>query len=428
MKIAITSDLHLKTGAGDALKIQAQKKGQTSAKTQLQNPERFNALKNILERLLQKNVRHLIIAGDLFDAESQNYSIFDRLCMEEEYRGINFYIIPGNHDPAIDPKYFTAENIKVFNQPKIVTFGDSKVKFFFVPYMHGKSMGEVIASYSGKSGNKYNLNGGNQQDSKTSGPGLPNQGGTDTDFSDAGPADSSLPPGTDFSGTGLKGTWVLIGHGDYLSGIKEPNTYEKGIYMPLARSDIEYYAPAKVILGHIHKKMGIGKVLYPGSPCGMDINETGKRSFILLDLNDLGISEETVDTDVIFLSESLVVIPAEDESGYIRDRIAELVKKWGLGKEEISKARVRLKVSGYTSDKKELEKVIKQSLPAFTFYDGVGPDLSGVSVFNDPERISIVERVRNEIERLSGSGGKNSILQLKKDMVLEQALHIILKE
>ena len=47
MKIAITADLHLTT--------------------KKEHPERFNALKEILEHLRRENVPPLIIAGDLFD-------------------------------------------------------------------------------------------------------------------------------------------------------------------------------------------------------------------------------------------------------------------------------------------------------------------------------------------------------------------------
>ena len=114
------------------------------------------------------------------------------------------------------------------------------------------------------------------------------------------------------------------------------------------------YNPSKVILGHIHKKTGMGKVLYPGSPCGMDINETGKRSFFILDLNDLSITEKTVDTEYIFFNETLIALPTFNEFDYTRNKIKEIVKGFNLSKDEISKARIRLKVKGYTSDKKKL--------------------------------------------------------------------------
>jgi DNA repair exonuclease SbcCD nuclease subunit len=223
----------------------------------------------------------------------------------------------------------------------------------------------------------------------------------------------------------LIGPWLLIGHGDYLSSMKELNTYETGIYMPLSRTDIEYYEPAKVILGHIHKKTNFGKVHYPGSPCGMDINEIGKRSFLIMDLNSLEISEKTVETDYIFFNEILISLPTSNEFDYIKNKITDLINKWNLSKDEIPKARIRLKVKGYTSDKKKLESVIKEKLNSFTYYNNEQPDLIETSVFSDPERIDIVEIVKKEIDALEENLG---YIQSEKDDIIEQALHIILRE
>ncbi len=353
MKIAITADVHLKTGQ--------------------EYPERYNALKNILDVLAGEDIHTLIIAGDLFDAGSQNYAVFDELCRDKKYAGIDFHVIPGNHDSTMGPKYFTAPNIRIYSQPTLVSVGEMGPGFFFVPYIAGGSMGEVIAKHK-----------------------------------------SSLPD-----------RWVLVGHGDYLSGTRDPNNYESGVYMPLGRSDIEYYNPARVILGHIHKKMDTGKVYYPGSPCGMDINETGRRNFIVLDTNDLSIIEKKVNTEYLFFIENLLALPTSNEFEDIKAKITSFIEGWGLNSQEVLKARVRLKVKGYTSDKKMLEAVIKQSLEGFKFYNDEGADLAEVSLFNDPERVGIVERVKAKVESVCREYEYS--LQ-KKDLIMEQALSIILAD
>jgi len=356
MKIAITADIHLKADG--------------------KYPERFNALKNICDQLLIEGIENLIIAGDLFDIESQNYALFDELCKNKKYSNIKFYIIPGNHDLTLNQKHFTAENIKVFSQPCIANFNDCPTGFLFIPYTPGKPMGEIIAKYR-----------------------------------------QALPEG-----------WILIGHGDYLSGIrdiKDKNTYEVGIYMPLARTDIEFYTPSRVILGHIHKSVQLGKVYYPGSPCSMDINETGRRNFFTLDLNDLAITSKTVDTDYIFFNETFIALPLPDEFDYVKNRIAGIIESWKLSKDEIPKARIRLKVKGFTSDKKRLEKVIKETLSGFSFYNNEEPDLTEVCLFNEPERISIVERMKEKIDLLEENAG---FLPAKKEHILEQALSLILQD
>lgn len=351
MKIAITSDVHLRS--------------------KKEYSERYNALIDIFDQVLTDKIEILIIAGDLFNAESQNYSEFDELCKQVKYSEIKFYIIPGNHDSGINSKYFTAKNIEVFNEPKMLPLGEPPVNFFFLPYLFGKSMGEIIAKYN-----------------------------------------NTLPE-----------RWILIGHGDYLSGIQTPNPYEPGIYMPLSRADIEYYKPTKVILGHIHKKMNLGRVYYAGSPCGLNINETGKRSFATIDTNNLDIAAKTVTTDYIFFNETVIALPTTNEFDYIKNTISDMVKNWGISETDIPKVRIRLKLKGYTSDKRQLQRVIKESFSNFVFYNGEKLDLTEVSIFNDPERIRIVEKVKEEIEKLEWN---NKIT--KKGDILEQALHIILKE
>ncbi|MDP3260637.1 MAG: metallophosphoesterase [Thermodesulfovibrionales bacterium] len=351
MKIAVTADLHLKS--------------------RNECPERWNALENIINQMLAEGIKIMIIAGDLFNIENQNYSEFDELCKQNNQ--IEFYIVPGNHDVSISSKYFTADNIKIFNEPKILPLGEPPLSFFFLPYIPDKSMGEIIAQYK------------------------------DT----------------------LSQRWVLIGHGDYLGGSRRPNSYESGTYMPLCSIDIDYYKPAKVILGHIHQKTELGKVFYAGSPCGMNINETGKRSFLIVDTNNINIISKTVDTDYIFFNETLVASPTENEFDFIRNKIVDIASGWNLSESELSKAKIRLKIKGYTSDKGQLETVIKDSLGIIAFYNNEGPDLTEIAVFDDPERISIVEKVKEEIEKLEWNSGDD---RTKKDDILEQALKIVLRE
>jgi len=353
MKIAITADVHLKTKE--------------------KSPERWNALSNILDKMLSEDIKTLIIAGDLFNEESQNYSEFDQFCKNKKIidNQIKFYLIPGNHDPSIKQQYFTSGSIGVFSKPEIIKLGEPPVVFLFIPYQPARSMGEVIAEYK-----------------------------------------ESLPK-----------LWILIGHGDYMAGLRDSNPYEPGIYMPFTRNDIQYYNPAEIIVGHIHKKINLGKVYYPGSPCGLDINETGKRSFLILNTGTLEVVEKVIDTDYIFFNETLISLPTTNEFEYMERKIEEIIRKWNINKNEVLKARIRLKIKGYTSDKNKLLEITKKTLKNFTFYNHEEPDLTEVSIFNDPERIVIVEKLINEIEKMEWDNEITS-----KEDILEKALHIILKE
>lgn len=353
MKIAITADVHLK------------KRKET--------PERWNALSNILNKMLSENISTLIIAGDLFNQESQNYSDFDNFCKKTGYgeSRVKFYIIPGNHDLSIEQKYFTSDNIKVFSRPEIVTFGRETSSFLFIPYLPAKSMGEIIAEHN-----------------------------------------QNLSP-----------VWFLIGHGDYATGLHNPNPYEPGIYMPVTRNDITFYDPARVILGHIHKKLNLGRVYYPGSPCGLDINETGKRSFLILNTETLEIIEKTIESDYIFYNETLISLPTTGEFEYIKKKIDKMIESWNITKDQMPKVRIRLKVKGYTSSKTKLLETIKNALKNLSLYNEEEPDLTGVSILSDPERTAVVESVKDEIEKLEWEDKITS-----KEDILEKALHTVLKE
>ena len=357
MKIALTADLHLKQ--------------------QNTTPDRYNALADIIKKLALQDINNLIIAGDLFDKEAQNYSDFEKFCSIQQIKSenMNFYIIPGNHDFSINQNYFTLENIKVITSPLILNPDENSesVSFLFIPFTVGKSIGEVLSEQKDKLQN-------------------------------------------------LQSPFVLVGHGDYIAGLKNPNPYEPGIYMPLTRQDIDFYNPQKVFLGHIHKKVKLGKVYYPGSPCGLDINETGKRSFLIIDTDSLEVTEQTVETDYIYINETLIAIPALNEEEYTKEKISQIIKKYEISETDISKVKIRLQVKGYTSDKANLLKIIKENLVGmgFNFYKDEQPDLSEVYVLDDPERIAIAKKVKEEIEKLQWDNEYTS-----KDKILEKALKLI---
>ena len=63
MKVAVTADVHLKTKS--------------------ETPERYNALEDILNKCLEQDIDNIIIAGDLFDQETNNYGDFEKLCLKK---------------------------------------------------------------------------------------------------------------------------------------------------------------------------------------------------------------------------------------------------------------------------------------------------------------------------------------------------------
>lgn len=349
MKIAITADVHL-----------------TREKD---HPERYNALKNILEKITREGIDTLIIAGDLFDKTYRNYAEFDKIATE--YDHINFHIIPGNHDKMLDKKAIASENVEIYSSPSVERLDDTDLLFFFVPYRKDATMGEIIASKK-----------------------------------------DELP----------ENEWILIGHGDWGTRITEFNPLEPGVYMPLSQKDIELFRPLQVFLGHIHQPTDEEFVCYPGSPCGLDVTETGKRRFVIFDTETIDIESEGVDTDIIYFSENIVILPLEDEETYLRNKIKEIIKDWGIEEEDKPKVIVRIKVKGYTRDIRKLKQVVKEEFKDFRFYNEEDVDVSEVFLSENYELEEIAMMVAEKIREINWP---QELLQPTYDEILFHALKVI---
>ena len=334
-----------------------------------QNPERFETLENLLADLCSEGVEILAIAGDLFDSSLKNYSEFEQICRDPKYQDLSIAVIPGNHDPTIDGKKFVANNLKIINEPWLHKL-DGRT-FLFLPYQEGKTMGEGIEPFR------------NQL-----------------------PADK----------------WVLVAHGDWAGGLKNPNPTEPGVYMPLTRQDIEIYQPARVFLGHIHIPWDSPPIYYVGSPCGLDITETGRRRCLIYDTATNQVKPYTLNTPIIFLNESFVVVPVPDEAPYLCAQIKKRLDQWGLSATERAKTQLRVKVSGFSADKSGLRSVIEEAFAGFIFYEGKGPDLDSVSNSDDIDRQDIAEQVQVGVDLLDWPAGGD---EPSTDEILLKALHII---
>jgi exonuclease SbcD len=351
MKIAITADLHL-TSRDD-------------------HPERYNALRNILDQILEEKVGCLIITGDLFDTSLKNYSDFEELCTQEVYKRLQIYIIPGNHDADLDDSSIVAENVHVLSQPTILELDPEGPCFFMVPYAEGKTMGE---------------------------------------FLEAEVVSLHTRP------------WILIGHGDWSQGLREQNPYEPGVYMPLTTKDIHRYQPKRVFLGHIHAPMDQDRVHYVGSPCGLDISECGKRRYLIYDTESDDVEVNFVDTDVLFFDESFVMLPVEDEKAYIKNAIKQRIQSWDLTKAEKRKVRVRVRVRGFCTDRKKLVSWIKTSFRYYTSYKNEPPDVSEVSIGGGEDLHHIAKQVQDRIEQLIWREGND---EPTAEDILLAALNVI---
>ncbi|MFW6283102.1 MAG: metallophosphoesterase [Minisyncoccales bacterium] len=347
MKIGITADVHLK-------------------KNKKESPERYKALGSILNTLKEKDISTLIVAGDLFNKECNNYSQFNKLCQQND--NIDFLVIPGNHDPGISSTHFTADNLEVIESPKIKEIGG--ISFFFVPYNEKKAMGEILAEY-----------------------------------------EQELPD-----------KWILISHGDYLSGRVPENPYEVGTYMPINRSDLQRFKPKLAVLGHIHKRSEYENLRYTGSPFPLHINETGPRYFSLMDLDSLSYKKEKIDSNKIYFNETLLMLPLEAEKEYAEKQIKEMISNWNISEEELKKVVLRLEVRGYVKNLKVIKKTIEKNLEEINFYED-SPDFSKIAILKTGEKLEIVQKIKDAIEE------KKDLIKekgLSKKQVLEKAFKKVL--
>lgn len=327
--------------------------------------ERFAALELLLQQLGSEGIGHLVIAGDLFNEESRNYAEFDALCGRPAFRKISIHVVPGNHDAQLSQNSFTAANLTVIEKPTVHSFDLLSRPVLFVPYAGGKTMGEMIAGATGE-----------------------------------------LPPGQ----------WILISHGDWIEGIRDPNPYEPGVYMPLTRADLGTFRPEAVFLGHIHKPLNLGDVWYPGSLYPLDINETGRRRFLVFDTETGAVTSQPVFTGRLFFRADLVVLPVENEAAYVGAQIERKLAEWNLTKQEKESAAIRVSVSGYSADKARLPGIIRGGFQGIEFYDSEGPDVSGVSVSEDRELEALARMASKAVEKLQlpddrDRPGREEILQ-----------------
>ena len=338
-----------------------------------QNPERYHALENVLDYLSKHQITELIIAGDLFDAKFQQYSEFDNLINKKTYQKINTLAIAGNHDVGVRNDFFTSDRIQIIDSPTILNKSEYGMDILLIPYERKRKISQVI---------------------------------------------------TDSNSNFKQGTWVLISHCDWLGGIREINQYEVGIYMPLTRQDIGIYKPRFVFLGHVHKKNFIENVYIPGSPCGLDITETGRRSFLILDTSTGYVEEQYIDTDIIYFDETLIALPADDESKFIDSQISNILSK-------INKTRdgkeicLRLRVKGYSSNIKKLKERITESFKPYRFYKDEEIDFSELKVSENIEKNYVAERVK---EIIQSSNLESNIDEPTQEQILLSALDIIYKE
>jgi DNA repair exonuclease SbcCD nuclease subunit len=315
--------------------------------TKEDRPERYQSLADILQQCGTNNVGVLIIAGDLFDTTIKNFADFEIVYKKNAPEGLKTYIIQGNHDSRLVDSAITLDQVTVVEQPCIKQFDDA-FSFLLIPYSENKAIGEQIAPYKSKL--------------------EPNQ-------------------------------WVLISHCDWIGGVKPPDPYEQGVYMPLSRADVLNYAPYQIFLGHIHVPSDSEIVHYVGSPCPIKHTETGHRRFVIFDTETKEIESCIVNCPSINFIESFVVLPVDDEIGYLKASIKQRIEGWGILSDSEQKIKVRIALKGYTSNRSKISQVVEEEFHNYDFIDE-GPLINELNQIVDPERANLVIAIKQWLDEL----------------------------
>lgn len=345
----------------------------THLTSQGEHPHRFKTLENLLHHCSDLGVEMLIMAGDLFDHSRPNFADFETVYRHHRPPGLSTHIIPGNHDPGLTDAALAVDDLFVYAKPHLHReLPDHPI--LFIPYREHATMGEEIAPFK-----------------------------------------EHLPPHR----------WTLIGHGDWSGSKKYPDPYEPGVYMPLTRSDLEIYQPQYVFLGHIHRPYSDKRVYYPGSPCPLNITETGTRRMLVYDTQEERVTSQTIDSPRLYFQGEFVILPLEDERTYIKTSIENWISSWDVPRAWHDRIQLRVKLKGYTRDRQAISAAVKEELSSFTFYNRGEPDLSELHQGRDPDRARLAQNMSSWVESLNWPEGPR---EPDRSDILFQALKVIYGE
>jgi DNA repair exonuclease SbcCD nuclease subunit len=336
-----------------------------------EHPHRFAALEDILDQMLLCGAHTLVIAGDLFHADRRNFKEFEEVFKTPRHQTIRVVIIPGNHDSTLRQRSFSLPNLMVIEQPHLLRVEENGLPFLFLPYQASKSASEAIFKMR-----------------------------------------QELP----------KNEYVLISHGDYISGNRLINPIERGIYMPLARQDIDRFCPARVFLGHTHLPYESNPVISPGSPAAVDSTETGRRSFILYDPQTNLVERKFIRQGPIYMRESLVILPGENTDIQTGNSLKQRIRSWGFSESELRRVQLSLSLSGCSSDRMFLRETIIRSIEGISLFPESEPDLSRVLAEDDPALAAVAA---SALEIINGLALNAETIKPDVEMLQQSILNLV---
>lgn len=270
MKIIHTADIHLSEN----------------------NPERIEALKEIISICVEEEADLLLISGDLFDKNIDAGSLKTDVRPFFSDNDFDTLVIPGNHDESAfrEEDYF-GDDIYTMTDTPISSRDYGDLNIVGVPYTE-EGFSELIEPLSEEvEDDKINL---------------------------------------------------LMIHCT-LSGISG-GFGEETKYMPVRPEELIQTGFDYMFSGHIHSKatrkdLGEATFTYPGSPVSISNSETGRRHVWIFDTEDEKLKTRKLDT-FHYLQRDIELLP--DENQKIEEVIEDLRDK------DLEKASISIEISGFT--------------------------------------------------------------------------------
>jgi DNA repair exonuclease SbcCD nuclease subunit len=243
-------------------------------------PQRHEILDWLIAKAEELKVDYILIAGDLFDSDTDATLLRHEVRKKFESSPCRFLIIPGNHDAcSFGPEY---------------EYGSNVVQLVGMPFELLQIQGLKVC-------------------------GVPYQ---DTRFSQSV---KNAPDNID----------ILIAHGtlydpSFIFPLLEDRETE---YMPVFPIDLENTA-RYVAMGHLHTncielQYEGTRAVYPGSPIAIDSKCVGMRHFYLLDIdeNDMKVEKHEVEIAAYWLTKEFFVYPGVEKT--ILDGIEDYLRNIG---------------------------------------------------------------------------------------------------
>ncbi len=230
----------------------------------------YRSLEKIFDKALEYEVDFILISGDLYDQEARSIEAskyFIDSCQRLKEKNIPLYIISGNHDPLGRQKepFALPENVYIFDSEDVEVReyqrqGESQARILGQSYRNKFESRKMYSFYTVPDQNLINL----------------------------GILHSQLDP--------QNKNYVPVSKNELLN-----------------KDDINYWA-----LGHIHQPRVLNSknpvIVFPGTPQGRDIGETGIRGCFLVEIdNDLEPEIQFIPTARVILKRIEIKIDEKEE-------------------------------------------------------------------------------------------------------------------